>query len=64
MAVVAEVTSTASGEAPSTLPPLIRQNKWNSTVIIPVGKATTLFSSDDLHSKRKLQLEVTATPVK
>ena len=43
---------------------LVRQNKWVAAVTVPFGKATTLFSSDDQNSKRKMQLEVTATSVK
>ena len=44
--------------------PLVRQNRWNSAAVVAIGKATTLFSSDDLNTKRKLQLELTATPIK
>ena len=44
--------------------PLVRQNRWNSVAVVAIGKATTLFSSDDLNTKRKLQLELTATPIK
>ena len=58
--VQAEITSLPAGEAL----PLIRQNRWNASAVIPVGKASTLFSSDDQNSKRKMQLELTATPVK
>jgi hypothetical protein len=43
--------------------PMVRQNKWSSTVMISVKKPTVIFSSDDLGSKRQLQLELTATPV-
>jgi len=32
--------------------------------VVTIGKATTLFSSDDLDSKRKMQLELTVNPVK
>jgi hypothetical protein len=46
------------------MPQPIRSNRWNSPVIVPIGKSTLLFSSDDLASTRTLQLEVTATPVK
>ncbi|MBY0503693.1 MAG: hypothetical protein K2X03_07280 [Bryobacteraceae bacterium] len=62
--VQADVSSIPSGEAPPGSSPLIRQNRWNGTVVIPPAKATTLFSSDDLNAKRKMQLELTATPVK
>lgn len=43
--------------------PIIRQNVWDSTVLIPIGKPTVVFSSDDLDSKGKMQVEVTATRV-
>ncbi len=42
----------------------IRQTRWNSSVVVSIGKPTVLFSSDDLGSTRTLQLELTATPVK
>jgi hypothetical protein len=60
LGVVAEVSSAAS----SPNPPIIRQNKWNSRVIVPIGKATMVFSSDDLASKGQIQVELTATPIK
>jgi hypothetical protein len=44
--------------------PIIRQNKWNSNIVIPLRKPTTVFTSDDATTKRQMQLEVTATPVK
>jgi hypothetical protein len=44
--------------------PQIRSNRWNSPVVVPIGRPTVLFSSDDLASTRTLQLELTATPVK
>jgi len=43
--------------------PLIRQTKWSSSVIVPVGKPTVLFSSDDLAAKGQMQLELTATAI-
>ena len=46
------------------LGPQIRLNRWNSPVVVTIGKPTMLFSSDDLASTRTLQLELTATPVK
>jgi hypothetical protein len=54
---------TETGGAPA-LAPVIRQYKWNSSVIVPLRKATQIYSSDDLGSKRKFQLELTATPIK
>lgn len=43
--------------------PVIRSNKWQSTVRIPIGKPTVVFSADDLDDKGKMQVEVTATRV-
>ncbi len=65
LVVTAEITSLPAGrEQSSPLPPVVRQNKWTGNVVVPIGKATTLFSSDDLDSKRKMQLELTVNPVK
>jgi hypothetical protein len=44
-------------------PPIIRDNRWESQVIVPFRKPTVLFSSDDPSSKRKMQLVLTATPI-
>ena len=43
--------------------PVIRQNKWSANVLIPTGKPVIIFSSDDLSSKSKVQVELTATRV-
>lgn len=45
----------------STHEPIIRQNKWDSWVLIPIGKPTVVFNSDDLDSKGSMQMVVTAT---
>ncbi len=45
-------------------PPVIRQNKWSGDVLVPFRKPTIIFSSDDLTTKRQLQLELTATQIK
>ncbi len=60
--VSADVSSLAS-EHEEGLPPTVRQNKWNSTVTVPVKRPTVIFSSDDPASKRQMQLEVVATPI-
>lgn len=63
--VKAEVSSLADsnqGSPPGA--PVIRNNSWESNVVLPVRQPTTIFSSDDLASKRKMQLELTATPIK
>ena len=63
----AEVSSLAPQASTSTSTagndPIIRQNKWDSSVLIPIGKPTVVFSSDDLDDKGKLQVELTATRV-
>jgi len=43
--------------------PVIRENNWDSTLTVPVGKPTVVYSSDDLDSKGRMQVEVTATKV-
>ncbi len=50
-------------EGVTNAPPMIRQNRWGSNVIVPLRKPTVIFSSDDSSGKRKMQLELTATPI-
>jgi len=60
----AEISSVArQTEVAGVGEPVIRQNVWDSTVLVPIGKPTVVFSSDDLDSKGKMQVEVTATKV-
>lgn len=44
--------------------PVVRQNKWQAPVLVPIGKPTTVFTSDVLDSKGGMQLVLTASPVK
>jgi hypothetical protein len=60
--VSAEVSS--ASEVPDAPAPVIRQVKWASPVIVPLRKPTVIFSSDDPSSKRQMQLELTAIPIK
>src|SRR5262249_2999327 len=53
------ITQEAAGPAPFT-----RQNRGAGTVLATIKKPTVVFASDDITSKRQLQLELTATPVK
>jgi hypothetical protein len=64
MSITADVSGALQEAATSTPAPVIRNNRWTSTVVIPVRKPTVVFSSDDATTKRQLQLEVTATPLK
>ncbi|HEY3628412.1 MAG TPA: hypothetical protein VGL00_19145 [Terracidiphilus sp.] len=60
----AEVSSLAGSPSPSAATdPVIRQNYWQSAVLIPVGKSTVVFTSDALESKGGMQISVTATPL-
>lgn len=45
------------------LAPVIRQNRWQSGVLIPIGKPTVVFTSDSLDSKGSMRVLVTATPL-
>jgi len=57
------VSAEVSSAATTSNPPLIRQTKWSSNVIVPIGKATVIFSSDDVTSKGQMQLELTASAI-
>jgi len=64
MSIRAELSSVPAGaDLKSTLDPIIRQFKWNADVLIAPGVPTTIFSSDDVGSKAKIQLEVTVTAI-
>ena len=63
MDVLAEVSSTAQGTEGSPTP-IIRQNRWISTVTVPLNKPTIVFSSDDVTAKRQMQVEITAAVAK
>ncbi len=64
MNVSAEISSIADNTDSSPNGGLvIRNSKWISQVILPLRHPTVLFSSDDPTSTRKMQLELTATPV-
>jgi type II secretory pathway component GspD/PulD (secretin) len=41
--------------------PIMRQNKWEAAVLVPIGKSTVVFNSDDLDNKGSMQMLVTAT---
>jgi hypothetical protein len=55
--------STIAQENPGATP-VLRQNRWSGTVLVAAKKPTIVFASDDMSSKRQLQLELTATPIK
>jgi len=42
--------------------PVIRQNRWTGEVEVPIGGRKVFFSSDDLSSKKSMQIELSVTP--
>lgn len=58
---VSSLASPAGLSQPST--PVVRQNRWESPVLLPLNKATVVFRSDSLDSKGSMQLVMTATPI-
>jgi hypothetical protein len=58
-----DVSADISGATDNSTPPVVRQARWSSSVVVPVRKSTVLFATDDPSSKRQLSLEVTANPV-
>jgi hypothetical protein len=43
--------------------PIIRQDKWQASVLVPVGKQSVVFSSDSVDSKGSMRVLVTATAI-
>jgi len=58
---VADISSVAASNDACLHQPVIRQNKWQAGVLISIGKATVVFTSDALDSKGSMQVVVTAT---
>lgn len=56
---LADPTHASTSELPND--PVIRQNSWQASVLIPVGKPTVVFSSDALENKGGMQVSMTAT---
>lgn len=66
MQIKAEISSVVSGESsvvPHADDPVIRQNSWESVVLVTPGKPKVIFSSDNLDNKGRMQVELTATRV-
>ena len=63
----ADVSSVVEGHGENSPPPsqpVVRDNIWESWVVLPMRQPTILFSSDDPASKRKMQLQLMVTPVR
>lgn len=63
LALAVEVSSLGTNSPAMSADPIIRQNRWQASVLIPVGKPTVVFKSDDLDSKGSMQVSVKATPL-
>lgn len=59
----ASLTGLAGSSDSVTRQPVIRQNRWQGYVLIPIGKQSVVFSSDSLDSKGSTRILVTATPL-
>lgn len=59
----ADISSVAENRDANLHEPIIRQNRWQAVVLIPVGKPSVVFTSDALDSRGSMQLAVTATPM-
>jgi hypothetical protein len=59
---ISSLANPPAGNEAST--PMVRQNVWQSMTQLPIGKPTILFSSDNLENKGRMQVEVTATPIR
>jgi hypothetical protein len=59
-----EISSMASPTSGEIASPVVRQNRWSSEALLPIGKPTVVFSSDNLENKGRMQVEVTATPIR
>ena len=62
--VAASVDSIASTEEKNVRQPVIRNNRWDAVVIVPLKRPTIIFSSDDPFSSQKMQLQLTVTPLR
>src|SRR6185312_1234555 len=64
--VKAEISSIMDNHGANSPPPslpILRQNQWESNVVLPLRQPTVIFSSDDPASKRTMQLKLTVTPI-
>jgi len=58
-----EFNSAAASNSQDVHRPVIRTNRWQASLLIPIGKSTVAFSSDSLESKGSTRVLVTATPI-
>jgi hypothetical protein len=58
-----EFSSVATPNSSDVHRPIIRSNRWQASLLIPVGKSTVAFTSDSLESKGSTRVLVTATQI-
>ncbi|HEY2001399.1 MAG TPA: hypothetical protein VGG80_03715 [Acidobacteriaceae bacterium] len=63
---VSAALSSVAKSAPSLVPnvPIVRQTRWESSVVVTLNKPTILFISDNTSDTGKTELELTATEIK
>jgi hypothetical protein len=61
---ISSVVESHGANSPPASLPIVRNNQWQSTVVLPLNQPSVLFSSDDPASKRKMQLQLTVTPIR
>ena len=61
--VKAEVNSYLPAEKPADITAVRRHNQWESSLLIPIGKPTVIFTSDALDGKGAVQVVATVTPI-
>ncbi len=63
---VSAALSSVAKSAPSPVPnvPIMRQTKWESSVVVTLDKPTLIFTSDNTSDTGKTELELTATEIK
>ncbi|HVC47886.1 MAG TPA: hypothetical protein VND90_11615 [Terracidiphilus sp.] len=59
----ASISSVAHSTDVASHQPVLRQNQWKASVLIPIGKPTVVFTSDDLDTKGSMQVVVTAKQI-
>lgn len=60
---ISSVMESKGANSPPASLPIIRNNQWQSRVVLPLKQPSVLFSSDDPASKRTMQLKLTVTPI-
>ena len=58
--VTANVDSVATTEQKNAHQPVIRSNRWDAWVLVPLNKPTVIFSSDDPFSTHRVELQLKA----